>query len=403
MTTALDPTRAEVRVEFGLARAEVAARTATIAHAEQLAAIDATLREARAFPEVYLGTALPADHPEAVQFAERAAIADLAVRLCVAESTVRAHAAQAATLLHRAPRVWAHFRAGEIAAPNARVVADLIATLPEAARADFEAALLAPAATLAPARFRALARAAFERLQPAPERRHELRTAFRRVHLDHDVDGMSWFSAYLPAAVGERAMARIESSARSLAAAADESRTLDQLRADVAGDLLAGVLGTGTAVGVSVAVTVPVLTLLGASEAPATLEGYGPIDARSARELAGHAPSFTRILTHPITGAVLDIDRTSYRVPADLKRWLEVRDGHRCTFAGCGRHARDCDLDHTIDWADGGPTSAANLAHLCRNHHRLKHNTGWTVGNDDGRLTWRSPTGATRTADPPPF
>lgn len=403
MITALDPTRADVRVEFGLARAEFAARAATRAHAEQLAAIDATLYEARQFPEVFLGEAMLADNPDAVQFAERAAIADLAMRLCVAESTVRAQAAQAAALLHRAPRVWALFREGDIAAPNARTIADHLATLPEPAWAPFEQAVLAPAETLAPARFRTLARAAFERLEPEPEQRHELRSAFRRVHLEHDVDGMSWFSAYLPAAAGERAMARIESCARSLASAPDESRTLDQLRADVAGDLLAGVLGTGPAAGVSVAVTVPVLTLLGASEAPATLEGYGPIDAATARELAGHAPSFTRILTHPISGVVLDIDRTSYRVPADLKRWLAIRDGNLCTFVGCGRHARDCDLDHTVDWADGGPTSAANLAHLCRNHHRIKHNTAWTLGNDDGRLTWRSPTGATRTADPPPF
>jgi hypothetical protein len=315
---------------------------------------------------------------------------------------VRAQAHQAASLILRTPRLWGAFRSGDVAAANARTVAELVATLPdEAAWLRFEDAVLAWASTLAPARFRARARAAFERLQPEPAERHAARSAFRRVLLEPDVDGMSWFSAYLPAAVGERAMARIESCARGLAASPSEPRTLDQLRADVAGDLLAGVLGAGGA-SVSVAVTVPVLTLLGASEQPGTLEGYGPIDARTARELAGHAPSFTRILTHPITGAVLDVDRTTYRVPADLKRWLGLRDGG-CVFPGCGRRARDCDLDHTTDWADGGTTSARNLAHLCRNHHRLKHNTAWTIDNDDGRIHWRSPTGATRGADPPPF
>ena len=34
--------------------------------------------------------------------------------------------------------------------------------------------------------------------------------------------------------------------------------------------------------------------------------------------------------------------------------------------------------DHTIPWPNG-PTSAANLAILCRRHHRLKHTPGWTV------------------------
>ena len=28
-----------------------------------------------------------------------------------------------------------------------------------------------------------------------------------------------------------------------------------------------------------------------------------------------------------MSGAVLDVDRTTYKPPADLKRWLEVRDG----------------------------------------------------------------------------
>ena len=408
MTTASDMTRPEVRVAQGMARAEFAARAATRAHAEQLAAIEGMLREARACPEVFLGEAMPCGHPDAVEFAERAAIADLAVRLCLSEGTVRAQAAQAATLLSRAPRVWAAFREGEVSAPNARLVAEIAASLSEEpAWRSFEDAVVASAATQAPARFRATARAAHERIQPKAAERHAVRAESRHVYLDHDVDGMCWFGAYLPAVAGERAMARIDSVARALAGAPDESRTRDQLRADVAADLLAGVLGSGInsggGAGVAVAVTVPVLALLGLSEAPGTLEGYGPIDARTARELAAHAPSFTRILTHPVSGAVLDVDRTSYRVPADLKRWLGVRDGGCCTFVGCGRPARDCDLDHTTAWADGGTTSAANLAHLCRSHHRLKHNTAWSVDNDDGRITWRSPTGATRCADPPPF
>ena len=50
-------------------------------------------------------------------------------------------------------------------------------------------------------------------------------------------------------------------------------------------------------------VTVPVLTLLGLDDEPADLEGYGPIDADTARRLAAHAPSMRRILVHPETGA----------------------------------------------------------------------------------------------------
>ncbi|MBG6054384.1 hypothetical protein IWX81_000774 [Salinibacterium sp. CAN_S4] len=399
--TLLDPRHPDVRIECSMARAEYALRAATMAQAEQLAAIHETLVEARAFPEIFVGPSAGSTQ-DAVAFAERAAVADLAVRLGLAEQTVRAQAEQARVLRLCAPRVWSAFRAGEVPAANARVVAELAATLPEAAWKPFEDAILEAAAVLATARFRARARSARERVQPQEAAAlHRITAQERRVWVDHDIDGMSWLTAYLPSAVAQRATAHIDRSAASLLRAADETRTLAQLRADVAGDLLAGVLGSAAPhVGVSVGVLVPVLTLLGGDQ-PATLEGYGPIDAATAREMAGHAPSFFRILTDPISGTVLDVDRSTYRVPADLKRWLELRD-QTCAFSGCGRRARDCDVDHTIDWAFGGTTSADNLAHLCRHHHRLKHHSRWTAEHGAGGMTWTSPTGAQARPDPPP-
>ncbi|WP_373367305.1 HNH endonuclease signature motif containing protein [Sanguibacter inulinus] len=126
-----------------------------------------------------------------------------------------------------------------------------------------------------------------------------------------------------------------------------------------------------------VAVTVPVMTLLGHSEEPGDLAGYGPIDAATARELAAHATSFIRLLTHPETGTVLSVGRDRYAVPADLRTWLQIRDD-TCRFPGCSRRAARCDVDHITDWARGGTTSHSNLIHLCRKHHRLKHTTRWT-------------------------
>lgn len=217
-------------------------------------------------------------------------------------------------------------------------------------------------------------------------------------------DGMVWLSAYLDAADGTMITRRLDAAAAHLAAADGETRTIDQLRADVFTDILLrhGEDGS-TPVSATVAVTVPVLSLLGEVELPGTLEGYGPIDPATARRLAAAAPSFQRILTHPISGTVLDVDRTSYRVPADLRRWLRLRD-ERCAGPGCGRSARDGDLDHREAWADDGVTSASNLAHLCRHHHRLKHESRWTVRAGLGGSTeWISPTGHRSRVDPPPF
>ena len=101
-----------------------------------------------------------------------------------------------------------------------------------------------------------------------------------------------------------------------------EERTLMQLTADVFADIiLDGVTPSGVGKGIRgvVNVTVPVLTLMGVSEEPGFLEGYGPIDPETARRIAAGAPSFTRILVHPETGAVLCRSRPN-RCPNRYRR-----------------------------------------------------------------------------------
>ncbi|GEO91577.1 HNH endonuclease signature motif containing protein [Kocuria flava] len=214
------------------------------------------------------------------------------------------------------------------------------------------------------------------------------------------------------------------------------ARTPAQRRADVLADLLlAGEVPDDPSfprdVRGQVTVTVPALTLLEAARGPggsptahapgsppaaggpadlpavvrgtaaAVLAGHGPIDADVAARLAAGAPSWHRILVHPVTGVVLDHDRTTYAVPADLRRRLVHRDV-TCRFPGCRRRAERCDLDHTVAWQDGGTTAAGNLAHLCRHHHLVKHRDGplgrWTVRQlgpspGGGVLEWTSPAG----------
>lgn len=399
-----DETRPGTRVDFALARAEFAGRQLAHAAADQMAAIVDVLDEAWRHPEIYV----PLEgEPTARQLdlAAEAATADLAMRLSVAEGTVATLARQARALRSRAPRVWAMLHDGLVSAANARRVADTLESLPPDADADATLdATAAELAPLAPARFRERLRAARERVHPRPlAERHADAAAGRRAWREADVDGMAWLGMHLRAADAETAWERIDGAARHLAGRADESRTLDQLRADVAADILTGRLDPATAPRVTVGVLIPMMSLLGLGEEPATLDGYGPIDAETARRLTGHAPSFHRILTHPVSGTMLDVDRRSYRPPTDLKRWLAIRDG-TCRFPGCGRGARHCDVDHTTAWARGGTTSSRNLAHLSPRHHTLKDETRWRMRQArDGTITWTSPTGAIRTADPPPF
>ena len=393
---------AHERVEWRLAEAEVAAWQTARAMATQMAAMADVLAEALRHPEVFVvidGEPTDLD----LRIAYDAAIADLAVRLSIAEGTVATLAHQAATLRARAPRTWAAFRAGEVSAANARRLADTLDSMPEGADAEVDARAL-ELAKLAPARFGERMRSLRERLHPRPlVERHAEAAEGRTASLDPEQDGMAWLGFRLPAPAAQAAWERIDVTARHLAEAPGEHRTLGQLRADVGADPLTGAHDPATAPRVTVGVLVPMMTLLGLSDEPATVDGYGPIDADTARRLAAHAPSFHRILTHPVSGTVLDVDRTVYRPPADLRRWLRLRDG-TCRFSGCGRAAKNCDIDHTTDWSKGGRTSADNLAHLSRRHHTLKHRSRWTVEpGQGGILTWTSPTGHVSTSDPPPF
>ena len=165
-----------------------------------------------------------------------------------------------------------------------------------------------------------------------------------------------------------------------------DDRTMDQIRADILCDIaLAGgplAVGDGIdAIHAIVQVTVPVLTLAGVHDEGAELAGTGPIDPESARRLAGGATGWDRVMTHPVTGAILATDR--YRPTADLKRALRIRDEH-CRFPGCHQPPWRSDRDHTIDAALGGETADDNLACLCRRHHTLKPARGKSCNSGVG-------------------
>ena len=109
---------------------------------------------------------------------------------------------------------------------------------------------------------------------------------------------------------------------------------------------------------------------------------------------------------------VLDPNRISpvdrHDPPDVMREAVILRDGH-CVFPGCTVDARSCDLDHIDPYVppdDGGPpgqTSLANLACLCRRHHRLKTFTAWTYQRaPDDSYVWVSPHGTTFTVSPDP-
>ena len=112
---------------------------------------------------------------------------------------------------------------------------------------------------------------------------------------------------------------------------------------------------------------------LGLANKP-TLNGT-PVGDATALRLACDADVVT-ILTDQ-TSRVLGIGRRSAKVPPKLKRALKLRDGG-CRFPGCTQ-SRFVDAHHIVHWEHGGPTDLANLVLLCRFHHRLVHEAGYTI------------------------
>jgi hypothetical protein len=381
------------------------------------------VRLAAEYVQATRALASPAASPQERTAQEMALVAEVACVLTVSERTAGALLSECQALTTALPLTLTALQAGTISWQHARIIVEETTSLDPAGAAALEAHFLDPdalnpqrgcqAGDLVPSRFRAKARAWRERHHPVSiENRHTKSAEDRRVDYAPDRDGMAWLSAYLPADTAAGIWERTTAAARALQGP-DEARPLSQLRADITASWLltshttgitGGTADGGTGMGGCVAghvpspraqvlITVPVLSLLGATDEPAMLDGYGPIPPSMARRLiTDGADSFHRVLTDPRDGAPLEIGRTSYRVTKAQRQWLRLRDG-KCPFPGCSNHSLDNEADHLLAWADGGTTGISNLGQPCPKHHRLKHSSAWkpTGASKDNPPGWTSP------------
>ncbi|MBN9213035.1 MAG: DUF222 domain-containing protein, partial [Microbacterium sp.] len=368
----------------------------------------------------------------AAEMALREVASEIAAASHLSDRAVQGQIGQAMTLTDDFPVTLDAWEAGALAHAHVRVIVDAGTPLPPERRAEFDVLAVTTAEGLSPGRLKARLAALAEALQPTTlTERHRRGRETRCVRVVPGVDGMSDLIATLPTvlAVGiydrlvqqsaaiidarrdtpregprspagtgiavnthgaeggaagsggwaEGTAAEHGSTAAPEPAPAPDTRTADQVRADILADLLLtaapdadptraddgpGVLG---AIRARVQVVVPALTMRhpGTENSdPATLVGHGPIDADTARALADATPlPWDRVLTHPVTGAVLHTD--TYARTTAIDRHLRARDRH-CRWPGCTTPAVRCEVDHTRDHALGGPTNVTNLAHLCQ-------------------------------------
>lgn len=347
------------------------------------------------------------------------------VRTALAESAVGAEIrlGLARELTRRFPETLAALERGEITLRHARCLVEAVGFLDDQTAALVQAKALPFAAGRDLAAFRR--KVAREVLAADPRsalERHADQLADRRVGIAAQTDGMASLYGLLPAEGATALMTVLDE--RAACREPGDERTSEQRRADelvqLALDALTGhpncpkcsprsesVLAGGTldsprwrGMRPTVQVTVALSTLLGFDDAPAELDGHGPIPAELARRIAADESGTWRRLVTDELGRLIDYGRSTYRPPADLSRYVMARD-RTCRFPTCNRRACRCELDHATAWADGGPTSAANLNGLCCRHHHAKHDADWRLKRRaDGGIEWTSPTGHTYVVPP---
>jgi len=247
----------------------------------------------------------------------------------------------------------------------------------------------------------------------------------RGVRTDLGEDGMGYLSINNTVNQVQVAGYRLTLLAKALRAKGDE-RTLEQLRSDLAVDLIVGKVVAGATTGEFedeetadgsdpadtirdlptsnfakpiINVTVPLQTLMGLSDEPGTLSGGAVIPAALARNIAQDPTStWFRMLTDE-HGGFRELSTKSYKPTPVIWRNVVARD-NSCYRRNCSAPATTCELDHRVAWPHGS-TSTGNLGPGCKSDHTGKHADGFGLErNQDGTLTFHTRAGFSHISKP---
>jgi len=361
-------------------------------------------------------------------------------------------AVRAARALFRGPltRTAEALVAGEVSVAHARVLADGTHDLAPQVAAEAEPVLVELAGRLDPPHLRrAVAQLCLVADPEGADRQRERQLERRGLWVSPTFDRMVAVNGLLEPEAGATVLAALEPLARP--ASAEDGRSGSQRNADALAELArrsleGGWLPKAGGVRPQLLVTVELDSLLGRpGRVGGDLGWVGPLDAEGCRRLACDG-AVTRVLVSRQLGDVgagerplpgdggslaqapvaaqglqedlragvaarlraaaamlpptlggapcqpLEVGRATRVVAPAQRAALAVRDGG-CVFPGCDRPLAWCGAHHLHHWVDGGPTDLANLALLCRAHHRAVHEGGWRlIRGPDGRFTTsRSP------------
>ena len=238
-------------------------------------------------------------------------------------------------------------------------------------------------------------------------RRRKERHADREIWIGADTDGISQITGSLFTVDAHALDTRLNALAATVCE--HDPRTKQARRADAMGALAAGADRLGCRCG---------RTDCAAGKRPAAVAGDHPRHRR-----AGHpqrrpdAPASEISADGLITPELIaELAKSAKLVPLVHPGYAPPEPGYTpskaladfvrardltCRWPGCDVPAINCQLDHTIPYADGGPTHAGNLKCYCPTHHLLKTFWGWREQQlPDGTLILTSPAGQTHVTTP---
>ncbi|OBG25232.1 HNH endonuclease signature motif containing protein [Mycobacterium sp. 852002-51057_SCH5723018] len=229
----------------------------------------------------------------------------------------------------------------------------------------------------------------------------------REIWIGPDHDGTAEINGRLLSPDAHALDRRLDALAATVCA--HDPRSREQRRADALGALAAGADRLGCRCGrtdcaagkrpaagpVVIHVIAEQATINGGGSAPGSkVSADGLIPPELVAELAKSAKPVP--LIHPGDAA----PEKGYVPSKALADFVRCRD-LTCRWPGCDHPAINCDVDHTIPFAQGGPTHASNLKCYCRTHHLVKTFLGWAEQQlADGTLILTSPAGHTYVTTP---
>jgi hypothetical protein len=334
-----------------------------------------------------------------------AVAAEIAAAQRIGQGLAMSRLRYARAMRERLPKVGAVFQAGDIDYLAFQTIVyrtDLITDDDVLAAVDAEVAVKV---TRWPSMSRGRLGAQVDRIVATADadavRRRRERHAGRQVWISPPDDGVCHLEGALLAPDAAALDQRLDALAATVCA--HDPRTREQRRADALGALAAGADRLGCrcarpdcAAGqrrpagpVTIHVIADQTALTGGGGFGSVIDADGLITPELVAELATSAKLVS--LIHP-GDAPPEPGYTPSKALADFVRARDLT----CRWPGCDHPATDCDLDHTIPHAQGGPTHAGNLKCFCRTHHLVKTFWGWHDKQlPDGTLILTSPAGTT--------